>query len=63
MFSSFEGESLPKYVWSVDNDEEAYEAILGRDGYHGYLLEKEDEMRSVVLKEWKKGARQTYNKS
>ena len=49
MFSSFEGESLPKYVWSVDNDEEAYEAILGRDGYHGHLLEKEDEMRSVVL--------------
>ena len=54
MVSELAGDGLPKYVWSVDADGTAYEAKLGTDGYHGYRLEDEDDMRSLVLKEWKK---------
>lgn len=32
-------EGLPKYVWSVDHQGEAYEAKWDRDGYHGYRLD------------------------
>lgn len=52
MFSKFEGNGRPKYVWSVDEQREVYEAIAGRDGYHGYRLEDEDDMRHLVLREW-----------
>jgi len=47
-------EAHPKYVWSVDDDREVYEAKLGNDGYHGYRLDREDEkvMRQYVLDEW-----------
>ncbi len=54
MFSAFEGEDMPKYVWCVDSDGEAYEAIIGQGGYHGYRLYSSDDLRAVVLKEWKK---------
>ena len=54
MFSELAGDSPPKYVWSVDAEGTAYEAKLGTGGYHGYRLEDEDDMRSLVLKEWKK---------
>ena len=54
MVSELADDSLPKYVWSVDADGTAYEAKLGTDGYHGYRLEDEDDMRSLVLKEWKR---------
>lgn len=59
MFSSFDfaGGSQPKYVWCVDSAGEAYEAKIGHDGYHGYRLENDDDMRLVVLKEWKKRCR------
>ena len=45
---------LPKYVWSVDDQDEVYEAKIGNDGYHGYRLDRESEgaMRSLVLREW-----------
>ena len=45
---------LPKYVWSVDEQGEAYEAKLGNDGFHGYRLNEENEgaMRNLVLHEW-----------
>lgn len=45
----------PKYVWSVDDAGEVYEAKLGHDGqrYHGYRLAEDDEaMRRWVLAEW-----------
>lgn len=47
-------DGLPKYVWSVDGRGEAYEAKLGRDGYHGYRLDKESEkyQRECVLRAW-----------
>jgi hypothetical protein len=55
MFSDFEDYELPKYVWSVDDDGEVYEAKIspGSSSYKGYRLEEEDAMRDTVLKEWK----------
>jgi hypothetical protein len=47
--------NVPKYVWSVDAAGEAYEAKImrGTTNYKGYRLEEEDDMRAVVLREWK----------
>lgn len=53
LVSKLEFDGLPKYVWSVDEHGEAYEAKLGNGGYHGYRLENEDPMRKTVLKEWR----------
>ncbi|MDN3277003.1 hypothetical protein QWJ07_22260 [Frankia sp. RB7] len=52
MFGEF-----PKYIWSVDETGEAYEAktdpnTLG--DYHGYRLEEEDAMREMIQANWKK---------
>jgi len=56
MFSDFSNGHVPKYVWSVDSQGDAYEAKIGQDGYHGYRLEEDDNMRSLVLKEWSRRA-------
>jgi hypothetical protein len=53
MFSNLSDDGVPKYVWAVDADGEAYEAKIGNSGYHGYRLEEEDDFRAFVLKEWK----------
>jgi hypothetical protein len=52
MFSEFWDGELPKYVWAVDDQGEAYEAKIGNGGYHGYRLTDEDDMRDFVLREW-----------
>ena len=51
---------LPKFVWAVDQDGEAYEAILGSDGpnYHGYRLKREAPNRERVIAEWNRRNRQ-----
>jgi hypothetical protein len=49
----FEGD-VPKYVWSVDANNRPYEAKLGLGGYHGYMLEAEDNMTELVLQAWAK---------
>ncbi len=56
MFSDFSEHGVPKYVWSVDDEGEAYEAKIspGTYEYKGYRLEEEDAMRELVLKEWAK---------
>ena len=56
MFTEFPNGGVPKYVWSVDPDGEAYEAKIssGTHSYKGYRLEEEDAMRNAVLKEWAK---------
>ncbi|MBF0529339.1 MAG: hypothetical protein HQK55_08730, partial [Deltaproteobacteria bacterium] len=57
MFSYFSGNSsepMPKYIWAVDADGDAYEAKIGSDGYHGYRLEDNDPMKQRVLQEWKR---------
>jgi hypothetical protein len=53
MFSDFRTPELPKYVWSVDSEGEAYEGKIGRQGYYGYRLEEDDDFRDRVLREWK----------
>jgi len=44
----------PKYVWSVDDFGEVYEAKWDRIGYHGYRLDKETERDQCqcVLAAW-----------
>ena len=46
---------FPKYVWAVDQDNEVYEAVVGRDGsYHGYALNagRERDLCRWVITEW-----------
>lgn len=54
MVSGFRKNGLPKYVWAVDSNGRAYEAVLGsgRD-YHGYMLGREDPGRRGVIEEWR----------
>jgi hypothetical protein len=55
MFSTPLSDGYPTYVWSVDNNGEAYEANThpnNRGQYHGYRLEEHDPMRELVLKAW-----------
>jgi hypothetical protein len=54
MFSDFPNNGIPKFVWSVDKDGEPYEAKIDSLGYHGYHLEDDDDMRVLVLIEWRK---------
>ena len=50
---------LPKVVWAVDDDGEAYEAMLGGDGssYHGYRLDQKAPNREYVIAEWQQRSR------
>jgi hypothetical protein len=48
----FDGE-LPKFVWSVAQDGRPFEAKIGLGGYHGYVLESDDDMAHRVVQEWK----------
>lgn len=58
MTSPHSPDSVPKYVWAVDEHGEAYEAKTkpGHETvYHGYRLgDDEREMRRTVLKEWRR---------
>ena len=47
---------LPAFVWSVDEDGQAYEAKPGDDGrtYHGYPLYKEVSIARYIRQEWKR---------
>lgn len=57
MFSGFVEGGSPKYVWSVDDHGEVYEAKAKPEqelNYHGYRLGDDDgAMRFYVLREWK----------
>lgn len=54
MINDFPDGEIPKYVWSVDESGEVFEAKIspGTVTYKGYRLEEEDSMRTVVLREW-----------
>ena len=58
MVSPFENDGVPKYVWSVDEAGEVYEAKTKpgqEEQCHGYRLgDDERTMRRYVLDEWKK---------
>jgi hypothetical protein len=60
MVSSCLNSGLPKYVWAVDNDGEAYEAKLGGDGssYHGYRLYRDDPVQKYIVAEWRRRGQQ-----
>jgi len=56
MVSTYTYADFPKFVWSVDADEEVYEAKTDENAnghYHGYRLEEEDAMRELIKKNWK----------
>ena len=55
MVSPYAKNGFPKYVWAVDQDNEVYEAVVGRDGsYHGYALnaDREQDLCRRVITEW-----------
>ena len=55
MISGFLKDGLPKYVWALDGEGRAYEAVLGRGGeYHGYRLGRDDPHRRHASEEWHK---------
>ncbi|WP_428492707.1 hypothetical protein [Rhodopila sp.] len=54
LFSDFQDVDKPKYVWTVDTNNEVYEAVVDTYGYHGYRLEEEDDFRTLIFKEWKR---------
>lgn len=61
MMSTLIESGVPKYVWSVDEFGEVYEAKTRPEReteYHGYRIgEDERDMRAYVLKEWKNRCR------
>jgi len=61
MVSTFGYGEFPKFVWSVDSDGEVYEAKtdpVNPGVYHGYRLEEDDDMRSVIQAMWKRRCQQ-----
>ncbi len=56
MVSVHHEDDLPKYVWAVDDGCRAYEAKIehGSRNYHGYELGDDDDMKKLVIKEWKR---------
>lgn len=58
MVSRFKDGGVPKYIWAVDADGDVYEAKTRPELeaiYHGYRLgDDEREMRTYILKEWKR---------
>lgn len=61
MFSDFFINGHPKFIWSVGDDGEVYEAktdIVALGAYHGYPLEEEDDMRNFISETWKKRCQQ-----
>lgn len=53
MVSEYEDDDCPKYIWAVADDGRVFEAKIGLGGYHGYELEKSDNMRDLVAHEWR----------
>lgn len=49
-------DGVPKYVWSVDDRGEAYEANQGNGGHHGYRLSADDDMAELVRRAWRERA-------
>ena len=58
MVSRFDAGGVPKYIWAVDEAGDVYEAKTKPElesSYHGYRLgDDERDMRTYILKEWKR---------
>ncbi len=55
MVSTYREGDYPKYVWAVDENTTAYEAVIskGSNKYHGYALGSDDRfIRIRVINEW-----------
>jgi hypothetical protein len=62
MVSTFKYDKFPKYIWSVGEDGEVYEAKSEENTagmYHGYRLEEEDNIREIVKQAWKERCQPT----
>lgn len=60
MFSEPFIQGYPKYIWSVDEKGEVYEAKTHPNDhgqYHGYRLEDHDPMRRRILNAWQERAK------
>ncbi|MFA7239930.1 MAG: hypothetical protein WC091_07440 [Sulfuricellaceae bacterium] len=56
MFSNPQEDGLPKYIWSVSDAGEVFEAKTHPNTYgkyHGYPLEDEDDMRDYIFEIWR----------
>ncbi len=56
LFSEPQQDGYPKFIWSVSDQGEVFEAKTDTHGtgeYHGYPLEDEDEMYRYVKSIWK----------
>lgn len=56
LFSAIRDDGFPKYIWSVSEHGEVFEAKTDSHGtgeYHGYPLENEDAMHAYVRSVWK----------
>ncbi|WP_207390817.1 hypothetical protein [Phytopseudomonas dryadis] len=56
LFSEIRSDGFPKYIWSVSDKGEVFEAKTDANGtgeYHGYPLEDEDAMHVYVKSVWK----------
>jgi hypothetical protein len=56
LFSEPRDDSFPKFIWSVSDEGEVFEAKTDSNGtgeYHGYPLEEEDMMYKYVMFTWK----------
>ena len=56
MVSKFEPDSVPKYIWAVDEHGEVYEAKTKpprETAYHGYRLGEDDAFRVQVRRAWR----------
>lgn len=56
MFSEIQENGFPKYIWSVSERDEVFEAKTDNNDtghYHGYPLEDEDAMHEYIKSAWK----------
>lgn len=57
MMSEIQADGFPKFIWSVSDDQRVYESKTHPNTpgkYHGYPLEKEDDMQAYILSVWSK---------
>ncbi|MHB1512778.1 MAG: hypothetical protein ACYCVM_08990 [Acidiferrobacter sp.] len=60
LFSQIRHDGFPKFIWSVSDRGEVFEAKTDANGtgeYHGYPLEDEDAMRMYVKSVWEERCR------
>lgn len=57
MVSAILDDGFPKFIWSVTDNGQVYESKTHHNTpgqYHGYPLEKDDDMHDYIMSEWGK---------